>query len=56
MMSSLDLYGKGITEQHAVEKLMCVVPRQYKHVVIAISTLLGTADLNFRGDRQSEGG
>lgn len=46
MMSSLNLYGKNITKQRAVEKLVHVVPRQYKQVAITIDTLLDTADLS----------
>ena len=46
MMSSLNLYGEDITEQRAFEKLLCIIPKQYKQVVIAIDTLLDTADLS----------
>lgn len=46
MMSSLNLYGEQINEQRAVEKLLRVVPEQYKQVAIAIDTLLDTADLS----------
>lgn len=46
MMSSLNLYGEDITEQRTVEKLPCVIPRQYKQVAVAIDTLLDTADLS----------